>query len=166
MENEILKAIDELLGESEMSDPSQVVETTTWPPTAVPGPSRPPRVGTIVQRGDREQQVKRAMLLQPPPPPPKRRPAPASPPEEPAMETQPGLLMLTGPTPPPPIRCQVAPGIVFEVPHFAVHTSRRYKVRSTEHGYWILRFSKRGELRYTRRIRCTRCLECLECRHT
>lgn len=149
--DDIVQAINEFLREPAEPGPSSEHATSTWPPAGpATSASRPPKVGTIIQRSDREQQRKREMLLQPPPPPPKRRQPPA-PREEPP--TAPPLLMPTGPTPPPPIPCQVAPGVVFDVPHFAVHVSRRYKIHSAEHGFWVLRFTRRGELRYTRRIR-------------
>jgi len=60
--------------------------------------------------------------------------------------------MPMGPIPAPPIQVQVEPGLVFEVPHFAVHVSRRYRPRTAD-GQWILRFSRDGKLRYHQRIR-------------
>lgn len=130
--------------------------STPSPATAVPPPSRPPKVGTIIQRSDRENARKAAILTTPPPPPPKRRPPrPYERPPPPVRKetTAPTELLLqpTGPIPAPPIRVEVEPGLTVEVPHFAVHTARRYKAR-TPQGRWILRFARDGSLRYRRCI--------------
>ncbi|XP_029673109.1 proline-rich protein HaeIII subfamily 1-like, partial [Formica exsecta] len=91
--------------------------TTDRPPTgpAARPPSRPPRIGTLIQRSDRQNQLKMEQLMQAPPPPPARSRPPASNParkrpreteEKTREEQQPRLLMPTGPLPPPPIRVQ------------------------------------------------------------
>ncbi|XP_025264306.1 pollen-specific leucine-rich repeat extensin-like protein 1 [Camponotus floridanus] len=125
-------------------------------PQEQPPPPRPPRVGTTIQRSDRVEQ-KWLMLLVQPPPLPGRRPirsyekqpkpmqkiAAEPPPEE--------ILRPMGPMTAPPIKVEIEPGLIVEVPHFAVHVSRRYKPR-TPQGRWILRFSGDGKLRYKRKI--------------
>lgn len=158
-QDDILAAIEDFLAEE--------AETGTIP--AIPSdPSapkpRPPRVGTVIQRSDRENARKAALLAAPPPPPPPRhrplrpyeRPPPPPPPARtepaPAVDPPPELLMPMGPIPVPPIRVQIEPGLDFEVPHFAVHVSRRYRPRIAD-GQWILRFSRDGKLRYHWRIR-------------
>ena len=157
---DVIKAITELLDDPEYWDrvlePPKRAEAPPPEPTPPPQP-RLPKVGTLIQRSDHTNRRKQAILLQPPPPPPKRRqptagrrvnqqPADAAPAEQP-----PQLLMPAGPLPPPPIRVQIEPGLIVEVPHFAVHVSRRYKPR-TPQGRFILRFSRTGQLRYHRRI--------------
>lgn len=158
--DEILAAIDEFLAE-EASPGATPPETPTAPPEPTPEKPRAPRVGTVIQRYDRINAAKAAILVTPPPPPPKRRtprpyerrpPPPAPEPATATTSTVPELLVPMGPIPAPPIRVQVEPGLVFEVPHFAVHVSRRYRPR-TANGQWILRFSRDGKLRYHRRIR-------------
>ncbi|KAL6417476.1 hypothetical protein ACFW04_012704 [Cataglyphis niger] len=110
-----------------------------------------PRVGTSIQRTDREQRRRRAMLLETPPPPPRRsrgppgtqtrqRPSPAtptvsrgvdpdllSPGREPVVATTSRGNM--GPALPPSVRVTLPSGEVAEVPHFAAHISRHYRVR-------------------------------------
>jgi len=155
--DEILQAIDAYLAE-ETTPPGTTSEAPPPPPPEKP---KAPRVGTIIQRSDRENAVKAVMLATPPPPPPRRRPPRPYErrPPPPARETvtttaaaAPELLVPMGPIPAPPIRVQVEPGLVFEVPHFAVHVTRRYRPRTAD-GQWILRFSRDGKLRYHRRIR-------------
>ena len=60
-------------------------------------------------------------------------------------------LTLIAPTPLPPIWVEVEPGYAVPVPHFAVHSTRKYRVRN-DRGKWNLRFDSRGQLRYRRRI--------------
>jgi len=156
--DEILAAIEDFLAETE-SPPAEPPEPVAPAP---PVKSRAPRVGTIIQRSDREQARKAAIMATPPPPlPGRRQPRPYERrPPPPARETTanttpaavPEMLVPMGLLPAPPIRVQVEPGLVFEVPHFAVHVSRRYRPRTAE-GQWILRFSRDGKLRYHRRIR-------------
>lgn len=148
-QDDILAAIEEFLAEE--------TEPTAPPPAPAVEKPRAPRVGTVIQRSDRENAVKAAMLAAPPPPPPGRRPPRPYErrPPPPTRETPvavPELLVPMGPVPAPPILVQVEPGLVFEVPHFAVHVSRRYRPRTAD-GQWILRFSRDGKLRYHRRIR-------------
>ncbi|KMQ92282.1 ubiquitin carboxyl-terminal hydrolase [Lasius niger] len=161
-QTDIIQAINELLGDpgywDEALPPHPRPEKPPPTPTIPPQP-RPPKVGTLIQRSDHVNRRKQAILLQPPPPPPKRRQGAAThverPPSGPTTEAaaieQPELLMPAGPLPPPPIPVQVEPGIIVEVPHFAVHVSRRYKPRTAQ-GRWILRFSRTGQLTYRRRL--------------
>ena len=161
-QTDILRAIDELLDDpgywDEALPPHPRSEKPPPTPTIPPQP-RPPKVGTLIQRSDHVNRRKQAILLQPPPPPPKRRQRVAATAEqplscqatEPTANERPELLMPAGPLPPPPIPVQVEPGIVIEVPHFAVHVSRRYKPRTTQER-WILRFSRTGQLTYRRRL--------------
>ncbi|KMQ82872.1 hypothetical protein RF55_21618 [Lasius niger] len=137
--NEIISSINELLGDpeywAEVLD--NVPGTSNPPPNPAPQPPpppRPPRVGTVVQRSDHVNRRKLEMLLQTPPPPPKRRPKvmPGKPADTAPTKQPPPLLMPTGPLPPPPIRVQVEPGIIVEVPHFAVHVARKYKARTPQ----------------------------------
>ncbi|XP_029677327.1 proline-rich protein HaeIII subfamily 1-like [Formica exsecta] len=156
--DDILAAINELLddplfaydpplpGPSDQQKPPPSSRPPNGPATRPP--SRPPRIGTLIQRSDRVNQRKMEQLMQAPPPPPARPRRPATAPartkprETTTSEDQPPqLLMPTGPLPPPPIRVQVEPGIIFDVLHFAVHVSRKYKVRSFQ-GHWVMRFSK------------------------
>ncbi|KAL6421464.1 hypothetical protein ACFW04_012935 [Cataglyphis niger] len=158
---EILREIEELLGEENPEPPTgkergKAADSRASNLTAAATrTTRPPRVGTIVQRSDRENARKLQGLMQQPPPLPARLRRPTAPdntrPDTTRAESTPPLLTPTGPLPPPPIRVQVEPGIVFEVPHFAVHVSRKYKIRSPQ-GHWVMRFSKTGQLRYRRRI--------------
>lgn len=154
-QEEIIAAIDAYLAEE-----AEAATTPAEPPEPVAKKPRAPRVGTVIQRSDRINAAKAAILATPPLPPPRhqqprpyeRRPPPPAP--EPATTSTaaaPELLMPMGPIPEPPIRVQVEPGLIFEVPHFAVHVSRRYRPRTAD-GQWILRFSRDGKLRYHRRI--------------
>lgn len=154
MGSDILKAIEEY-GEDADFEAQPTPPAPSSEPTKPPQP-RPPRVGTVVQRSDRENARKREFLLAEPPPPPARRaPRPYErPPPPPAgarPEPRPEILKLMGPTTAPPIPVEIEPGLVVEVPHFAIHVSRRYKTR-TPQGRWILRFSRDGKLRYRRKI--------------
>lgn len=154
-EQDILKAIEEYLGEP--ADQG----ARTAPPAPPPEPQqppqpRPPRVGTMIQRSDRVNERKRQMLLAQPPPPPGRRPIrpyekPPPPLTKTAAEAPEEILRPAGPITAPPIKVEIEPGLIVEVPHFAVHVSRRYKPR-TPQGRWILRFSGDGRLRYKRKI--------------
>jgi hypothetical protein len=60
-------------------------------------------------------------------------------------------VRVMGPLPPPPIPVEAAPGVVVEVPHFAIHVSRRYKVR-VGNRRWTLRFDRTGRLRSSREV--------------
>ncbi|EFN65355.1 hypothetical protein EAG_06563 [Camponotus floridanus] len=117
--------------------------------------SRPSRMGIVIQRSDHTiNEKKRQMLLtQPSPAPARRQPRPYErpPSKQEKPPTSEEILRPMGPMPIPPIKVEVEPGLVFEVPHFAVHVSRRYKPR-TPQGRWILRFSGNGKLRYHRKI--------------
>jgi len=149
---DILRAIEAYLGEP---------ADTEAPPAPPPEPqqppqSRPPRVGTMVQRSDRENPRKREIFLAQPPPPPARRPTrpyerPPPPPANATTWPKEEILRPMGPITVPPIKVEIEPGLIVEVPHFAVHVSRRYKPR-TPQGRWILRFSGDGKLRYKRKI--------------
>ncbi|KMQ87906.1 ubiquitin carboxyl-terminal hydrolase [Lasius niger] len=160
-QTDIIQAINELLGDPEFWDevlpPHPRFEPTPSAPAPLPQP-RPPKVGTLIQRSDHVNHRRQAILLQPPPPPPKRRQGTGTTGRPSSIQTtdstateRPQLLMPAGPLPPPPIPVQVEPGIVVEVPHFAVHVSRRYKPRTAQ-GRWILRFSRTGQLTYRRRL--------------
>ncbi|KAL6420563.1 hypothetical protein ACFW04_014887 [Cataglyphis niger] len=165
---DILKEIEELLGEKSPEQPIPPARKETGRATnretgdqaaAKARTARPPRVGTLVQRSDRTNARKLQRLTQQSLPLPARPRRPIAPnnthPSTATTEPQPPLLMPTllvpGSLPPPPIRVQVEPGIIFDVPHFAVHVSRKYKIRSPQ-GHWVMRFSKTGQLRYRRRI--------------
>ncbi|XP_029672390.1 proline-rich receptor-like protein kinase PERK8 [Formica exsecta] len=133
--DDILAAINQLLddplfaydpplpGPSDQRTPPTSSRPTTGP-TARP-PSRPPKIGTLIQRSDRQNQLKMQQLMQASPPPPARSRPPASTParkrsreteRETGEDQPPRLLMPTGSVPPPPIRVQVEPGIIFDVP--------------------------------------------------
>jgi len=155
MGSDILKAIEEYLGEDADFEAQPTPPAPSSEPTKPPQP-RPPRVGTVVQRSDRENARKREFLLAEPPPPPARRAPrlyerPPPPPAGARPEPRPEVLKLMGPMTAPPIPVEIEPGLVVEVPHFAIHVSRRYKTR-TPQGRWILRFSRDGKLRYRRKI--------------
>ena len=165
----ILDAIAEILGE----DPGPLTNPPQ-PPIPPSTPAPPPRVGTVVQRSDHVNKRKMAMLMTPPPPlaqvrrvqkerqlliatakwnQPSRPTTPQTDPGKPTTSSNPpGLRRIEGPLPPPPIPVEVEPGFIVEVPHFAVHASRRFKFKSAK-GQWILRFTRDGRLRYKRRIR-------------
>jgi len=123
-EQDILKAIEEYLG-----DPADQAHTA--PPAPPPAPQqppqpRPPRVGTMIQRSDRVTERKRQMLLAQPPPPPGRRPIrpyekPPPPLTKTAAEVPKEILRPAGPLTAPPIKVEVEPGLIVEVPHFTVH---------------------------------------------
>ncbi|KAL6419303.1 hypothetical protein ACFW04_013942 [Cataglyphis niger] len=163
IEKDILDEINELLAEAE---PAYGPETLEARPIDRPPPApRPPKVGTTIQRSDRENRIKAAMLATPPPPlascrrrrnhpPPPSRPrtqawakdqrpdaAPGPPPPTPK------ILIPMGSALPPPIMVE----LIASVPHFAVHVSRRYKIRLPQ-GRWTLRFSADGKLRYRRKM--------------
>ncbi|KAL6419228.1 hypothetical protein ACFW04_011505 [Cataglyphis niger] len=164
IERDILDEINELLAEAETAYGPGLLEAR---PIEQPPPApRPPKVGTRIQRSDRENRQKAAMLATPPPPlaacrrrrdypppPPPRTPARAKePPPVAATDMRPPeVLVPMGPAPPPPIMVELEPGLIAPIPHFAVHVSRRYKVRLPQ-GRWTLRFSASGELRYRRKI--------------
>lgn len=117
-------------------------------PKATAARKEVPTVGCIVQRSDAANRRKNAWLTTAPPPPPPRRKAPEKP--RPSRSSrQPARVM--GPLPPPPITVEIGPGHVVEVPHFSVHVSRQYKLRSRG-SRWTLRFSRTGSLRSVREI--------------
>jgi len=139
---------------------SEARASTPVPPLEPEQPPqpRPSRMGIVIQRSDYTiNEKKRQMLLtQPSPAPTRRQPRPYErPPPPPKQENPPTpseeILRPMGPMPMPPIKVEVESGLVFEVPHFAVHVSRRYRPR-TPQGRWILRFSRNGKLRYHRKI--------------
>jgi len=123
-----------------------------------------PRVGTVVQRGDRETARRIAAIATPPPPPAKRRrEGPKSPPppvtlQEPACAAiitdtdiavpvgvgtearprdaaaagtwrVPRIAKVEPPTGPPPVRVVLPTGRAVDIPFYAVHRSRKYKLR-------------------------------------
>ncbi|XP_032690465.1 extensin-like [Odontomachus brunneus] len=124
------------------SDDKDVVAITTPPkpsvltppptPPAIPPPTEKPRnktvpaQGTRIQRSDREQR---------PTPPTTPTPSIAAG-EKPKGHTtrptdqgtpnahRPEPLRAIGPSLPPPIKEEVQPGLIAEIPHFAVHVSR------------------------------------------
>lgn len=151
-----MRAIEEYLGKSSATEtqpapPAPPLELHQQPPSP-----RPLKVGTTIQRCDRVNERKRQILLTQPPPPPERRPirpyekSPALPKTEPPPAPE-EILRLMGPMTAPPIKFEVEPSIIVEVPHFAIHVSRRYKSQ-TPQGRWSLRFSADGKLRYKRKI--------------
>ncbi|KAL6416809.1 hypothetical protein ACFW04_013157 [Cataglyphis niger] len=163
IERDILEEINELLAEAETVYGPGTLEAQ---PIERPPPApRPPKVGTSIQRSDRENRLKAAMLATPPPPLSacrRRRDHPSPPPRTPARAKEqrpdaapsfstPEILVPVGPAPPPPIMVELEPELIAPVPHFAVHVSRRYKVRLPQ-GRWTLRFSADGKLRYRRKI--------------
>ncbi|GAB1869630.1 Ubiquitin carboxyl-terminal hydrolase [Camponotus japonicus] len=153
---DILKAIEDYLGEPADTRAQPAPPAPTPEPQQPPQP-RPPRVGTVIQRSDQQNARKREIFLAQPPPPPARRPTrPYEKPPPPLKKTAPEapkeeILRSAGPLTAPPIKVEIEPGLIVEVPHFAVHVSRRYKPR-TPQGRWILRFSGDGKLRYKRKI--------------
>lgn len=161
-ETDVVAEINSWLAEIEAEEASraEIIAATTAkqppPPPSAPTPSRPPRVGTIIQRSDRDNARKAAILMAPHPPPPKRRALRPfeKPPQAQRRNPEPTaepLLQPAGPLPAPPTRFEVEPGVIVEVPHFAIHTARRYKAR-TPQGRWVLRFARDGSLRYRRKI--------------
>jgi hypothetical protein len=159
MENsdmDLIQAIDDLLGEAAVEPydparpgmdeplrPPRPTATTSGgnkPPAAVPGFKR----GQLRQPSDRQNAKKRQWLMAPPPPPPQRPPPLREPPTRPRPNLEP--LRVMGPLPPPPIPVEVEPGVVVDVPHFAVHVSRQYKPRLGNRR-WHLRFNGDGQLR-------------------
>jgi len=153
---EILKAIEEYLGKPADTGAQPAPPAPTPEPQQPPQP-RPPRVGTVIQRSDQQHARKREIFLAQPPPPPARRPTrPYEKPPPPLRKATPEapkeeILRPAGPLTAPPIKVEIEPGLIVEVPHFAVHVSRRYKPR-TPQGRWILRFTGDGKLRYKRKI--------------
>ncbi|GAB1860733.1 hypothetical protein CAJAP_01812 [Camponotus japonicus] len=128
-EEEILKAIEEYLGEPADQGAHPAPPAPPPEPQQPPQP-RPPRVGTIIQRSDRVNELKR--LLTQPPPPPGRRPIrpyekPSPPLTKTAAEAPEEILRPAGPLTAPPIKVEVEPSLIVEVPHYAVHVRRRYK---------------------------------------
>jgi len=153
-----------------------------------------PRVGTTVQRGDREAARWTAAMTTPPPPPPTKRrtegPAslakkngPTSPPDVPAepvcavsapeaavavpvgVGTEvrprdaaaaagtwrvPHIAEVEPPIGPPLVRVVLPTGHAVDVPFFAVHRSRKYKLRIAG-DRWIMRFNRWGQLSTCRR---------------
>jgi len=153
---DILKAIEDYLGEPADTRAQPAPPAPTPEPQQPPQP-RPPRVGTVIQRSDQQNARKREIFLAQSPPPPARRPTrPYEKPPPPLKKATPEapkeeILRPAGPLTAPPIKVEIEPGLIVEVPHFAVHVSRRYKPR-TPQGRWILRFSGDGKLRYKRKI--------------
>ncbi|XP_050456450.1 uncharacterized protein LOC126854098 [Cataglyphis hispanica] len=107
LEQDIIAEINKLLGEAEPAygPPGAILEAA--PIDRPPPTPRPPKVGTSIQRSDRANRIKAAMLATPPPPlascirrrrnyppPHARRPTPAKP------ESSKGPT--TGDTPPAP----------------------------------------------------------------
>jgi hypothetical protein len=115
--------------------------TTPARPAAVAGYRR----GQLRQPSDRRTKSKMAWLTAVPPPVP-RLLAPRQP-ELPKPTLDPIRLM--GPLPPPPVPVEVEPGIIVDVPYFAVHSSREYKARQGARR-WHLRFDRAGRLRSCR----------------
>ncbi|GAB1867743.1 Ubiquitin carboxyl-terminal hydrolase [Camponotus japonicus] len=156
---EILADIEALLREYEAGTTDAVRNMEPEPQriAATPTPARPPKVGTVIQRSDHTNRRKQEAFLAPPPPPPKARaqrpyerpPRPIS--QAAATTERPTLLRPMGPQQPPPIPIEMEPGVIVEVPHFAVYVSRRYKPR-TATGRWILRFTRNGKVRYCRQL--------------
>ncbi|GAB1858938.1 hypothetical protein CAJAP_00099 [Camponotus japonicus] len=131
-EQDILRAIEEYLGEPADTEAPSPAPT---PEPQQPSQPRPPRVGTIIQRSDQQNARKREIFLAQPPPPPARRPTRPyeRPPPPPAMATtrpREEILRPMGPLTAPPVKDEVESGLIVEVPHFAVHVSRRYKPRT------------------------------------
>ncbi|KAL6417432.1 hypothetical protein ACFW04_012744 [Cataglyphis niger] len=119
IERDIIDEINELLAEAETAYGPGILEAR---PIEQPPPApRPPKVGTRIQRSDRENRLKAAMLATPPPPLTacrRRRDYPPPPLRTPA---RPEILVPMGPAPPPPIMVELEPGLIAPVPHFAVH---------------------------------------------
>lgn len=136
---------------------SEARASTSVPPfePEQPPQSRPSRMGIVIQRSDHTINEKKRQMLLTQPAPVRRQPRPyerpPSPPKQEKSPTSEEILRPMGPMPIPPIKVKVEPGLVFEVPHFAVHVSRRYRPR-TPQGRWILRFSRNRKLRYHRKI--------------
>lgn len=159
MENDdLIEAINALLGEPEEYDPVhpafiRPAEAPSQPPVATVQPTvrvamAGYRRGHLVQPSDHRNRAKNAWMTQPPPTPP-HRPAPTN--RQPTEPSRPTLepIRVYGPAPPPPIPVEVEPGIVVDVPHFAIHVSRQYKAR-IGHRRWHLRFDRCGRLRACR----------------
>ncbi|KAL6419059.1 hypothetical protein ACFW04_011606 [Cataglyphis niger] len=162
IEQDILAEINELLGKAE---PAYGPETLEARPIDRPPPApRPPKVGTIIQRSDRKNRIKAAMLATPPPPLASWPPAPKlSAATSPATKadtdkgpktghhTRPLHVRNLGPHGPHTATADHGGsragkcGTDAPVPHFAVHVSRRYKIRLPQ-GRWTLRFSADGKL--------------------
>ncbi|KAL6423102.1 hypothetical protein ACFW04_010533 [Cataglyphis niger] len=131
IERDIIDEINELLAEAETAYGPGLLEAR---PIEQPPAPRPPKVGTRIQRSDRENRRKAAMLATPPPPlaacrrrrdyppPPPRTPARAKePPPVAATDMRPPeFLVPMGLAPPPPIMVELEPGLA-PIPHFAVH---------------------------------------------
>jgi len=97
--NKQQEKLKELFGEmSDFSD-EETIASRDRPPTPGRKKRTVPRVGTWVQRGDRESAQRAAVMASPPPPPPTRRRngGPTPPAEEDV-----GVANLEGPTSPPP----------------------------------------------------------------
>ncbi|KAL6421453.1 hypothetical protein ACFW04_013908 [Cataglyphis niger] len=90
VERDILEEINELLAEAETAYGPGTLEAR---PIERPPPApRPPKVGTSIQRSDRENRLKAAMLATPPPPLTacrRRRDHPPPPPRTPARAKEP-----------------------------------------------------------------------------
>ncbi|KAL6417453.1 hypothetical protein ACFW04_012720 [Cataglyphis niger] len=66
IEQDILAEINELLGKAEPAYEPETLEA--WPIDRPPPTPRPPKVGITIQRSDRKNRIKAAMLATPPPP--------------------------------------------------------------------------------------------------
>jgi len=180
--------LKELFGEmSDFSD-NESPPPRDRPPTPGKNMVVPPRVGTTVQRGDRETARWTAAMATPPPPPPAKRrtedPAPlakrsgpTSPrdvPAEPVFAVSAPEAAVDGiegrpreddaggewrllrvreserPAGSPPIRIILPTGRAVDIPFYAVHRSRKYKLRIAGER-WIMRFDCQGRLSTCRR---------------
>jgi hypothetical protein len=157
---DLIRAIDLILGDTtvEPYDPTRPgmdESSRPSPPSATSsGGAEPPSTknaaiagfkgGHLRQPSDRQNASKQAWLTAPPPPPPRRPPPLREPPTKPRPSLDP--LRVMGPLPPPPIPVEVEPGVIVDVPHYAVHVSRQYKPRLGNRR-WHLRFNGNGQLR-------------------
>jgi len=174
------RKLKELFGEmSDLSD-EEMPPPRDRPPTPGKKLTIVPRVGTTTQRGDRETARRNAAIASPPPPPPNKRraggPAPRGgeiasvegPTSPPAPETigtdaQPPDVITAGewrtppvleygppPEGPPPVRVILPTGRAVDIPFFAVHRSRKYKLRIAG-DRWVMRFNRHGQITVCRR---------------
>lgn len=142
-------------------------------PTTTSAKRAPPIVGVRVQRFSAQHRKVQEWLMSQPPPPPARKPATAAPRRPPraaptvaattivrptTTATPPAPVVLptparpTGIAPPPPIPVEIEPGLVFQVPHFAAHVGRKYRVR-LDGRQWVVRLNHNGAVRSVRRTR-------------
>jgi hypothetical protein len=164
-EDEILDIIRDFLGEPvaeydperpgmEEAGPSRPPAATGPPPDPAPEPGETPKLpaaivgvrrGQLRQPSDRRNQEKITWLTNPPPPIPRPIAQPRPGPPMPSLDP----IRLMGPLPSPPVPVEVAPGVVVEVPYYAIHSSREYKARKGSRR-WHLRFDHAGRLRSCR----------------